>query len=295
MMNDYGYVRVAGGNSSYDFKTTLPNSVVAQKLISELEAAGWDAEDGREMRVWGTSVAGSDCLVVWKRHDHYKSDHFHKVVRETAVKIMSGDQDDDWVEFIFFMNKINTDCMQLNIDKGLLNLNVNQETGRAIDARGGLSDDGTFWGFKVVDYITHYDSGMSYLLSDKEGQTVGNLESWKERQPPMKGNNETFIGWPEDRRKEAPISGGFFKYFRNAIYQTAHQSWLGNQQHHPDKPLHWDMSKSTDELDACLRHLDDYYESRFKDEPRSEQLKHLRAFNWRSNAALERFCQGEDI
>lgn len=36
---------------------------------------------------------------------------------------------------------------------------------------------------------------------------------------------------------------------------VAHQSWLGNQQHHPDKPLHWDKSKSTDELDALMRHM----------------------------------------
>ena len=35
-------------------------------------------------------------------------------------------------------------------------------------------------------------------------------------------------------------------------------SKAGNDQHHPDKPLHWDRNKSTDDYDALPRHLMDY-------------------------------------
>jgi hypothetical protein len=64
---------------------------------------------------------------------------------------------------------------------------------------------------------------------------------------------------PEDaaERKTFPLFRGLFNYFPNALCAVAHLSWKGNQQHHPDKPLHWDQSKSTDELDALLRHIMD--------------------------------------
>ena len=58
-------------------------------------------------------------------------------------------------------------------------------------------------------------------------------------------------------RKTYPLYRGLFKYFPNALCAVAHLSWKGNQQHHPDKPLHWDKSKSTDELDALMRHIID--------------------------------------
>lgn len=56
-------------------------------------------------------------------------------------------------------------------------------------------------------------------------------------------------------RKTFPVYSGFVKYFPNAIAAVSHHSWVGNRQHHPDKPLHWDMDKSSDELDALMRHI----------------------------------------
>ena len=56
-------------------------------------------------------------------------------------------------------------------------------------------------------------------------------------------------------RKTYPMYTGLMKYFPDALAAVAHLSWKGNQQHHPDKPLHWDRSKSTDELDALMRHI----------------------------------------
>lgn len=55
-------------------------------------------------------------------------------------------------------------------------------------------------------------------------------------------------------RKQFPLATGCMDYFPNALLAVSHQSFIGNQQHHPDKPLHWDMSKSPDERDAGARH-----------------------------------------
>ena len=63
--------------------------------------------------------------------------------------------------------------------------------------------------------------------------------------------------FPEDaaERKTYPVFSGCLSYFPNALAAVAKCSYDGNQQHHPDEPLHWDKSKSTDEADALIRHL----------------------------------------
>jgi len=60
---------------------------------------------------------------------------------------------------------------------------------------------------------------------------------------------------PSTNRKHKPVFSGVLKYFPDAIMEVARCSWAGNQQHHPDKPLHWDREKSNDHLDALARHL----------------------------------------
>ena len=60
-----------------------------------------------------------------------------------------------------------------------------------------------------------------------------------------------------EQRKGHPVFTGVLKYFPDAIMEVAKVSLAGNQQHHPDKPLHWDRAKGTDELDALARHLID--------------------------------------
>lgn len=56
-------------------------------------------------------------------------------------------------------------------------------------------------------------------------------------------------------RKTFPVYSGCVKYFPDALIAVAKRSKIGNDQHHPDKPLHWDRSKSGDELDALMRHM----------------------------------------
>jgi len=60
-----------------------------------------------------------------------------------------------------------------------------------------------------------------------------------------------------EQRKQMPVYTGVLKYFPDALKMVAQVSYIGNEQHHSDKPLHWDRSKSTDELDALARHLID--------------------------------------
>ena len=58
-------------------------------------------------------------------------------------------------------------------------------------------------------------------------------------------------------RKGIPIFSGCIAYFPLALAAVAELSRVGNEQHNPGKPLHWDRSKSGDELDAQMRHLVD--------------------------------------
>ena len=56
-------------------------------------------------------------------------------------------------------------------------------------------------------------------------------------------------------RKAMPVFSGVLNYFPKAIAAISVCSKAGNDQHNPGKPLHWDRSKSGDELDALSRHL----------------------------------------
>lgn len=89
------------------------------------------------------------------------------------------------------------------------------------------------------------------------------------------------------QRKERPLYSGLLKYFPNALLEVANCSYVGNQQHHPDKPLHWDKSKSTDEADALMRHL---LQSGTLD---TDGVRHTAKVAWRALALLEREIENE--
>lgn len=71
----------------------------------------------------------------------------------------------------------------------------------------------------------------------------------------MDQNRATNLPSVAKERKTYPIASGVLDYFPDAIAEVAHVSFLGNEQHNPGTPLHWDRSKSTDEADALARHL----------------------------------------
>jgi hypothetical protein len=56
-------------------------------------------------------------------------------------------------------------------------------------------------------------------------------------------------------RKSIPVATGVLDYFPDAMVAIAKVSRVGNDQHNPGKPLHWDRSKSGDEADAMMRHF----------------------------------------
>ena len=85
-------------------------------------------------------------------------------------------------------------------------------------------------------------------------------------------------------RKATPVFSGVLKYFPNALKEISKCSKAGNDQHHPDKPLHWDMSKSKDEYDALVRHLIDHT----IDPMDTDGVLHLTKVAWRALAGLER-------
>ena len=59
-------------------------------------------------------------------------------------------------------------------------------------------------------------------------------------------------------RKAIPIYTGFIKYFPDAIAEVARVSLKGGIQHgQTPETLHWDRTKSQDELDAMMRHIID--------------------------------------
>lgn len=64
---------------------------------------------------------------------------------------------------------------------------------------------------------------------------------------------------PDDvaKRNEYPMAGGLLDYFPNALAEVSRLSYIATQQHHSDKPMHWDRSKSRDHRSKIMRHLID--------------------------------------
>jgi len=91
-----------------------------------------------------------------------------------------------------------------------------------------------------------------------------------------------------EERKKAPVYSGVLNYFPDAILEVAKVSYIGNQQHHPDKPLHWDRNKSTDELDALSRHL---IEAGKID---SDGMRHSAKVAWRALSNLQKEIESEN-
>ena len=88
-------------------------------------------------------------------------------------------------------------------------------------------------------------------------------------------------------RKQRPVYSGVLKYFPDAIMEVAFVSYKGNEQHHPDKELHWDRNKSTDELDALMRHL---INAGTKD---TDGVRHSAKVAWRALANLQKEIENE--
>ena len=102
---------------------------------------------------------------------------------------------------------------------------------------------------------------------------------------------ETGLPVESEERKTYPIYSGLIAYFADALAAVANLSYKGNQQHHPDKPLHWDKSKSTDSRDALVRHIIDM-EKANKDGDYEKELEEAKRVAWRGLENLQRLIEG---
>lgn len=94
-------------------------------------------------------------------------------------------------------------------------------------------------------------------------------------------------------RKNAPVYSGFIRYFPDAIVEVAMLSRIGNEQHNPGKPLHWDRSKSGDEKDALARHLIDATDTEGNPVYDTDNVLHATKVAWRAMANLQKILEDQ--
>jgi hypothetical protein len=88
-------------------------------------------------------------------------------------------------------------------------------------------------------------------------------------------------------RKDHPIITGVLDYFPDALMAVAYCSKVGNDQHNPGKPMHWDRSKSKDEADALGRHLIQ------RGTLDTDGVRHSAKVAWRALAMLQKEIEAE--
>src|SRR5258707_1299272 len=98
----------------------------------------------------------------------------------------------------------------------------------------------------------------------------------------LKAQRDPLLPNDPKKRKAVPLYSGLAKYFPDALAAVAELSLIGGQQHHPGEPVHWDRAKSSDELDAAMRHL---FEAGTID---SDGTRHSTKLAWRALANLQK-------
>ena len=102
---------------------------------------------------------------------------------------------------------------------------------------------------------------------------------------------------PKDARvrKTIRIHSGFVAYFPDAMAAVAQLSFIANEQHSPGTKMHWAKDKSTDEMDALMRHtVDDVNPDTLNRD--AEGALHAVKVAWRAMANLQRLADsGVDI
>lgn len=98
------------------------------------------------------------------------------------------------------------------------------------------------------------------------------------------------VSLPDDAesRNRIPMADGLLYYFPNALAEVAKVSRIGNEQHNPGQPMHWDRSKSTDHENKILRHLVDAGRRDGKG------VRHSAYLAWRALALLQEEIEREE-
>lgn len=87
-------------------------------------------------------------------------------------------------------------------------------------------------------------------------------------------------------RKNAPMARGLLDYFPLACAAVAELSRIGNEQHNPGQPMHWNRTKSTDHADCIVRHLVD------RGTIDTDGVRHAAKVAWRALALLQTELEG---
>jgi len=129
------------------------------------------------------------------------------------------------------------------------------------------------------------DTGGVKFTGNYFDEAIEHIEETSDEGIELRSNQEgiEFTDTPiKFTRKQTPIYSGVLNYFPDAIREVAQCSFVGNEQHNPNTPLHWDRSKSGDELDALTRHL---LEAGTID---SDGIRHSAKVAWRALANLQK-------
>ena len=102
------------------------------------------------------------------------------------------------------------------------------------------------------------------------------------------GNNGEHYETNEER-KDTPVFSGVLAYFPDALKEVAKCSLAGNNQHHAEKPLHWDRSKSGNEYDSLTRHLIDSNNEDYD----TDGTLHKAKIAWRALAGLQKHLENQ--
>ena len=109
--------------------------------------------------------------------------------------------------------------------------------------------------------------------------------------PDLRTQASAFAHLPADaaERKEIMLGAGCLEYFPDALIEVAKLSKVGNDQHNPGQPLHWEKSKSTDHDECILRH---WVDRRLKD---TDGMRHRAKVAWRALASLQIEIEAERV
>jgi hypothetical protein len=141
-------------------------------------------------------------------------------------------------------------------------------------------DNISVWsGFKLCPYEDSATPNQSIPSTAVVELSGGQSPEIKEHTAPNRAST-----FPDDAagRKARPVASGVLDYFPDAVVAIAEVSFIGNEQHNPGKPLHWDRSKSQDEADALMRHFLQ------RGELDTDGVRHSAKMAWRSLALLQK-------
>jgi len=88
-------------------------------------------------------------------------------------------------------------------------------------------------------------------------------------------------------RNDYPLDDGLVGYFASALLEVAKVSKIGNDQHNPGQPMHWDRSKSKDHGNKILRHQFD------AGKMDTDNTRHSAKVAWRALAQLQEELERE--